>query len=80
MSSANTANTAANSGDTTDTRALPVVTLEAKDLPACCPNPAMPLWNHHPKVFLDVATTGEAKCPYCGTGYKLKGRPATHGH
>jgi uncharacterized Zn-finger protein len=32
----------------------------------------MALWNTHPKVFLDVATTGEARCPYCGTVYKLK--------
>jgi uncharacterized Zn-finger protein len=32
----------------------------------------MQLWNSHPKVYLDVARTGEAKCPYCGTEYKLK--------
>ena len=76
MSSTNSANT----GGAASTQEFPVVTLEAKDLPAFCPNPAMPLWNHHPKVFLYVATTGEAKCPYCGTGYKLKGGPATHGH
>jgi uncharacterized Zn-finger protein len=39
-----------------------------------CPNPKadMKLWNSHPKVYLDVAKTGEAKCPYCGTEYKLK--------
>ncbi|MDQ8003010.1 MAG: zinc-finger domain-containing protein, partial [Pseudomonadota bacterium] len=23
-------------------------------------------------VYLDVARTGEAKCPYCGTVYRLK--------
>jgi uncharacterized Zn-finger protein len=33
-------------------------------------------WSAHPKVFLDVARTGEAKCPYCGTLYKLK--PGEH--
>ena len=38
-----------------------------------CPNPKadMALWNSHPKVYVDVAKTGEAKCPYCGTVYKL---------
>ena len=48
------------------------VELDGKDLPAFCPNPLMPLWNHHPKVYLDIAHTGEAKCPYCGTVYRLK--------
>jgi uncharacterized Zn-finger protein len=37
-----------------------------------CPNPKMPLWSGHPKVFIDVATTGEGRCPYCGTVYRLK--------
>ncbi len=39
-----------------------------------CPSPKadMKIWNSHPKVYLDVAKTGEAKCPYCGTVYKLK--------
>jgi uncharacterized Zn-finger protein len=32
----------------------------------------MQTWNNHPKVYLDVARTGQAKCPYCGTVYKLK--------
>jgi hypothetical protein len=31
----------------------------------------MPLWSSHPRVFLDIATTGEAMCPYCGTRYLL---------
>ena len=47
---------------------MPMVELEAKSLPAFCPNPSMPVWCHHPRVFLDVATTGEARCAYCGTG------------
>jgi uncharacterized Zn-finger protein len=38
-----------------------------------CPNPKMPLWNHHPKVFIDVGTTGEGRCPYCGTVYRRQG-------
>ncbi|RYZ11820.1 MAG: zinc-finger domain-containing protein [Comamonadaceae bacterium] len=39
-----------------------------------CPSPLadMKLWNTHPKVYLDVARTGSAKCPYCGTTYRLK--------
>ncbi|MCX7861308.1 MAG: zinc-finger domain-containing protein, partial [Chloroflexus sp.] len=37
------------------------------------------LWNSHPRVFLDVASTGQAQCPYCGTVYRLhepSGHPA----
>jgi uncharacterized Zn-finger protein len=53
-----------------------LVELSAKDLmgPGVthCPNPKMPLWSNHPKVFIDVATTGEGRCPYCGTVYRLK--------
>ena len=46
-----------------------------------CPNPKMPLWSGHPRVFLDVASTGEGKCPYCGTVYRLKaGEVVGHGH
>jgi len=51
----------------------PIVELTESDLPLHCPNPAMPLWSSHPRVFLDVEATGEAMCPYCGTRYRLKG-------
>ena len=37
-----------------------------------CPNPKMPLWSNHPRIFIDVATAGEGKCPYCCTVYRLK--------
>ena len=37
-----------------------------------CPNPKMQLWSGHPRVFIDIATTGVGKCPYCGTVYRLK--------
>ena len=39
-----------------------------------CPSPraGMNIWNSHPKVYLDVARTGQAKCSYCGTLYQLK--------
>jgi uncharacterized Zn-finger protein len=56
-----------------DARTLPVVTVSAADLPVYCPHPGMPLWSSHPRVFLDVAGSGEAMCPYCGTRYRLEG-------
>jgi uncharacterized Zn-finger protein len=59
--------------------AAPVVVRPA-DLPAFCPNPGMPLWSSHPRVFLDLADTGEAMCPYCGTRYVLEGGPRPGGH
>jgi len=54
------------------------IQLLAKDLNShggvFCPNPkaGMQLWNSHPKVFLDLSHTGQAKCPYCSTEYRLK--------
>ena len=61
---------------------IAVVELAAADLTGqgvvFCPNPRMPLWSNHPKVFLDVATTGEGRCPYCGTVYRLKAGETLH--
>jgi uncharacterized Zn-finger protein len=54
------------------------VELSAQDLNpqggVFCPNPkaGMQLWDTHPKVFLNIAEKGHAKCPYCGTEYVLK--------
>jgi uncharacterized Zn-finger protein len=45
--------------------------VQASDLPLSCPMPGMYLWNSHPKVFLPIEETGEAKCPYCGAQYFL---------
>ena len=47
-----------------------------------CPSPLadMKIWNSHPKVYLDVARTGQAKCPYCGTVYQLKEGEHFAGH
>lgn len=62
------------------------IELLAKDLNAqggvYCPSPTaeMKLWNSHPKVYLDVARTGQAKCPYCGTVYQLKAGEQVSGH
>ena len=54
-----------------------VVELTAKDLNGnggvFCPSPVagMKVWNTHPRIYLDVARSGSAKCAYCGTVYKL---------
>jgi uncharacterized Zn-finger protein len=65
----------------TDKKAnIQTVELEGDQLPACCPNPKMPVWSHHPKVFLDVTKTGQAVCPYCGTAYRLKPGAKVHSH
>ena len=45
-----------------------------------CPNPKMPLWSNHPRVFIDVRTTGQGQCPYCGTRYQLAAGAAPGGH
>lgn len=47
-----------------------------------CPSPKadMPLWSNHPRVFLDVARTGQARCPYCGTVYQLANAPLREHH
>ena len=45
-----------------------------------CPNPKMPLWSGHPRIFIDVGTTGEGKCPYCGTLYRLRAGEKVSSH
>ncbi|MDR2852491.1 MAG: zinc-finger domain-containing protein [Burkholderiaceae bacterium] len=57
-----------------------VVELAAADLlrggDVCCPNPkaGMKQWNGHPRVYLNMAhaESGQVRCPYCGTLYRLK--------
>lgn len=61
------------------------VEVTAKDLQGegvlFCPNPRMPLWSNHPRVFLNLSHDGQGKCPYCGTVYKLKaGEQLPHAH
>jgi uncharacterized Zn-finger protein len=65
---------------TAGAQAAAAVEVEPKDLPVHCPNPAMPLWSSHPRVFLDLAGTGAAMCPYCGTRYVLRGGAPRGGH
>ena len=43
-----------------------------EDLPLSCPLPGMSLWNSHPKVYLPIEETGQAKCPYCGAEFFLE--------
>jgi uncharacterized Zn-finger protein len=46
-----------------------------------CPNPKMELWSSHPKVYIDLSQTGEGRCPYCGTEYRLRaGETLPHAH
>lgn len=63
----------------TTRREMPAVDVDPDALPVSCPNPTMPLWSSHPRVYLDAATTGVACCPYCGTTYRLRGGPAKGG-
>ena len=48
-----------------------VYRVTAKDLPLHCPTADSYLWNSHPKVYLPIEKTGEAKCPYCSSSYVL---------
>ncbi len=56
-----------------------VVAVGASELAVYCPNPKMARWSSHPRVFIDV-THGEARCPYCGTRYKLREGEVIKGH
>ncbi len=40
-------------------------------LPLSCPMPEMMLWCSHPRVYLPIEATGQAKCPYCGADFVL---------
>lgn len=60
------------SSENTVDNAQPVVELDAGDLPAHCPNPKMPLWSGHPRVYIHVTRDGKGQCPYCGTVYVLR--------
>jgi uncharacterized Zn-finger protein len=55
------------------------VEVTGADLPLHCPLPSQALWNKHPRVYLPIEATREARCPYCGTLYRLTGE-VTSGH
>ena len=71
--------------DKSATRDALVVEVVAGDLQGqgvvYCPNPKMPLWSTHPRVFIDVTGDNGGKCPYCSTVYRLKpGQKVASGH
>lgn len=55
-----------------------IIQVDPQDLDAqgvlCCPSPLahMQVYNTHPRVYLNVAHTGQAQCPYCSTVYQLR--------
>ena len=57
-----------------------VLEVTAADLPLHCPLPSQKLWNTHPRVYLPIEQTREARCPYCGTLYRFVGDASSHGH
>lgn len=49
------------------------VVVKRQDLPLHCPMDATALWCSHPRVSLAIDTSADktARCPYCGTLYRL---------
>lgn len=43
-----------------------------KELPVYCPRPGAELWSAHPRVYLPLGESDQARCPYCGALYVLK--------
>ncbi len=65
-------NTAAHQQDFATPNAKTAVEIKSADLPVHCPMPGSSLWNSHPQVYIPLAENcGEARCPYCGTLFKL---------
>ncbi len=48
-----------------------VVKVSREQLPLSCPLPEEEVWSLHPRVYLPIANSGEAVCPYCSTHYLL---------
>jgi len=50
------------------------VSISRRELPLHCPTNVSALWCAHPKVYLAIedSKNGTARCPYCGTLYRLK--------
>ena len=55
------------------------VEVTAQGLPLFCPTPSTSLWSSHPRVAIPVEKLGEARCPYCGTLFRFKGK-LPHAH
>lgn len=56
---------------TPTTNTQPII-VKAEDLPVYCPGPNAPLWSMHPRVYIELAKSGTAACPYCGATYQLQ--------
>ncbi len=67
-------NTAAHPDQYAQPNSKAAIEVRPEDLPIHCPTEGSALWNSHPMVYIPVAENGgEARCPYCGTLYKLTG-------
>jgi uncharacterized Zn-finger protein len=65
-------NTASNQQAYSTPNAKTAVEVKPGDLPIHCPMSGSSLWDSHPQVYIPVEENGgEARCPYCGTMYKL---------
>jgi uncharacterized Zn-finger protein len=42
--------------------------------------PESAAWNQHPRVYIDLTSSGEGQCPYCGAVYRLKAGVKTAAH
>ena len=62
----------AGAGDLTQPNAANQYRVKREDLPLHCPMEGMSLWNSHPRVYLPIEDTGQARCPYCGAIYTLQ--------
>jgi len=65
-------NTPVNSTSPQDFQEARRIEIGKQDLPLHCPLSSMTLWNSHPRVYLPIEKSGQARCPYCGTEYVLK--------
>lgn len=57
-----------------------VIEVREDELPLRCPMPQHADWSAHPRVYLPINARGEALCPYCGTLYRLTGKPGACAH
>jgi uncharacterized Zn-finger protein len=62
----------AGAGSLTQPNAANQYQVKRKDLPLHCPMEGTSLWNSHPRVYLPIEDTGQARCPYCGAIYTLQ--------
>jgi uncharacterized Zn-finger protein len=58
--------------DDTKPNSQNIVKVTADMLPVHCPLPGTTLWNSHPRVYIPVEDTGQARCGYCGTEFVIK--------